>query len=198
MKNNEKRQCDCHPLPPTPFKGDSSDYCKVCGKKIKLFMETATKNSIHTPGPWSMDYLNANDKENEHFNIGPGKNSDGGVLDIVALVPIKDVHISEADAQRIVECVNAMEGIDDPAGFVLAHKAAIDLIKKEGNDFMKLAKLILKVKEDKRILLEALNGMKKLHLEQYEEGTIGNQCYKQMNEAIETASKKMSKEKLKS
>lgn len=104
--------------------------------------------------------------------------------------------VAEANAERIVKCVNAMEGIDDPQKFVDAHKGAIDLMKETGNDFIKLARLLLKVKEDKRILLEAFNGMKRLHLEQYKEGTIGNQCYKQMNEAIEIATRKTSKKEL--
>lgn len=41
------------------------------------------------------------------------------------------VKANETDAKRIVECVNAMYGIDDPQGLVETHKALLDCYKSD-------------------------------------------------------------------
>ena len=41
-----------------------------------------------------------------------------------------------------------------------------------------------KLTEKNKLLTEALEGMKRLNLHLYEEGTVGNMCYKEMIEAL--------------
>ena len=46
----------------------------------------------------------------------------------------------ELVAQRIVDCVNAMQGIDDPAAFIIYHKNVLTAYKKVQSEYMELGK----------------------------------------------------------
>jgi hypothetical protein len=71
----------------------------------------------HTPEPWRID--------------GPLTDA-GHVLivdphgDALARLDAETVHLETVNAARIVACVNAFAGIDDPAAFVAAHRELVE------------------------------------------------------------------------
>lgn len=81
----------------------------------------------HTPGPWAVCYGNA-----AEMHIRPEKTNGGSIagLDypaarLEAYAPLAKVHIEGDDqighnAHRIVACVNACTGIEDPTGTIPA------------------------------------------------------------------------------
>jgi len=73
-----------------------------------------TMTNSHTPEPWSVWRLAPDSDPEERSIIVAGPDGEAEVTGVV---------YSDADARRIVECVNALAGIDDPAKFVADAKA---------------------------------------------------------------------------
>ncbi len=77
--------------------------------------------SKHTPGPWHNEqgFIVANNKVVGQAMM-PSKDSS-----VTNLYSAKKAEEMEANAARIVECVNACEGIENPADFVEIVKQAL-------------------------------------------------------------------------
>lgn len=110
----------------------------------------------HTQGKWVAKKLNADGFIilNEGFEIFTPE------YDVVANIhqgaPIR----KEADAQRIVDCVNACEGISNPKDVIKylinTGNSKIEAIKNQRDELLEACKLVAKsIDMDKRITTEA-------------------------------------------
>ena len=84
--------------------------------------------SKHTPEPWiwigtDEDKTLTSPTANYVIIAGTCSNDDGTV----------GLYINQANADRIVACVNALAGIDDPAAFVEAAKAVVEQYESAGS-----------------------------------------------------------------
>jgi hypothetical protein len=69
----------------------------------------------HTPGPWQTD--------NMGLGLGHIRSSDPNDQRMIAYAQASP---TDANAARIVACVNALEGIEDPAAFVAAVRELVE------------------------------------------------------------------------
>lgn len=88
-------------------------------------------NGNHTPEPWAMwDHgldelcVHASERRDEHVVA---------VLDAEGLWAWQSIGRRRADAARIVACVNACAGMDDPAAEIAAMKADIETLVEAAN-----------------------------------------------------------------
>jgi hypothetical protein len=72
----------------------------------------------HTPGPWTVKRL-----ASAYYIHGSEKGAIGNILNRDKK---KNPYAQEADAARIVECVNAFEGVADPKQAMLKIRRALD------------------------------------------------------------------------
>ena len=74
--------------------------------------------SNHTPEPW---YWHENDS---YCEINSER--DGQIVDSCASSCLGDIDLGRANARRIVACVNACEGMEDPAAEIAELKRQLD------------------------------------------------------------------------
>ena len=84
--------------------------------------------SNHTPEPW---YWHENDS---YCEINSER--DGQIGDSCASSCLGDIDLGRANARRIVACVNACEGMEDPA-------AEIDELKQQRDELFSLVKAVV-------------------------------------------------------
>lgn len=79
-----------------------------------------TQETTHTPEPWVMDY--------NRFGtpIVTGCNLKGAKEDLICILSCRILARAEVNAARIVACVNACEGMVDPAAEIAELKAQRD------------------------------------------------------------------------
>lgn len=85
-------------------------------------METKIKKQ-HTPGPWKLGTA----VTQKALGIFQDSVQDGQQVDAICLITPLDC-LTEQDqinAKRIVECVNACEGLDNPAEFIQEYEEAL-------------------------------------------------------------------------
>lgn len=102
--------------------------------------------AAHTPGPWRVGFGKVYPKEMPQFATmavsvyGDYPQNGFGDSPIASIAPVKDyTPIDHANAARIVECVNACEGIENPADLrkqrdelLKALGLALEIIEKPG------------------------------------------------------------------
>ena len=80
----------------------------------------------HTPEPWRIARYAYGEDSGAYVSAGPVLNSEKV---IATLYPYSfynmDADTANVNAERIVACVNALTGIDDPEAFVKEAKAAL-------------------------------------------------------------------------
>lgn len=89
----------------------------------------------HTPTPWTID--TSTGVITIKATIGFDEQLEAPISETIALLPMTETN--EANAKRIVECVNACEGIHDPKELILAADVAMAEnreLKKQRNELL--------------------------------------------------------------
>ena len=88
----------------------------------------------HTPEPWSWGF----EDKSVIYIQGPGEHEDHVLWSEICPACQRSgsrcTAPSDANAERIIDCVNALAGVDDPAAFVEAVGALLDVWRMPGDN----------------------------------------------------------------
>ena len=87
-------------------------YCG--GEAMSKTKQPAAAKQCHTPGPWRF----SKDSMRVYFTDASGEEPPICDMEVNDIMAIEDRREVEANAARIVACVNACDGISDPAEFI--------------------------------------------------------------------------------
>ena len=131
-------------------------------KTINTPQTPAPASHAHTPEPWSINGYEQWDK------FGPIKRAsivaqwDNGFSETLLIATVNTTKQIEANAARIVACVNACAGMTDPAAQIKALRDALEdaefLLRKCGNNWKEAGSMADSMKRSANDAREALSA----------------------------------------